>query len=513
MQRDRIQLIRDARDLEENHGLVASIQDRLCLYAFGRLSYHPLTGSDALNRKVSDLMWEWMQDVSEGPRTTLASYARLALRAMLRDGDIATDAPITSGPFRLRPYEADLIGGIIPYTRDDTDVSEVNGVIFRKSDGVPVAYVPYIRTLGDQYIRQEPIDANRVLMLLNPYRFFQYRGFSAYGPVINVARDLKEIEEACRIGVKVENFGAGFVMTPNGQFAGDPSAIFTDSSGTAPKSVETIEPGQIKYLPDGASVTMVKSERPSGNFQAYLDMLTRQLGLALKLPPGFLYSLAGMAGPAVRMDAQQAQRSIEALREHVREYLLDPVKNRFLLWCVSTGKIQDSEIAGYDLFAGKWGYPPALTIDVGREEQAAREAIKMGLRSEADYFDEAGLDYREQRAVMYAEAKERIAAAKRLSEEEKIPLARALDLLGLRSGQPSQDIPILTEDRTEGSLIERIGVGGAQGYIQLLVATARGEIPPEAARQSLVTLFGLDPESARRIISDNIAQAATNPEQ
>jgi capsid protein len=277
-------------------------------------------------------------------------------------------------------------------------------------------------------------------MLVSPYRFFQYRGFSAYGPVISVARDLKEIEEACRIGVKVENFGAGWVTTPNGQHMGDPSALLNEGTATGPRTSETIEPGQMKYLPTGATVNMVKSERPTGNFQAYLELLTRQLGLALNMPPGFLYSLAGMAGPAVRMDAQQAQRAVEFWREHIADYLLHPAKNRFLVWCLTHGKLTEAEIGNADLFAGKWGYPPALTIDAGREAQSAREDIKMGLRSEANYFDEAGEDYGEQKAIIYAEAKDRIARAKRLALEEGIPLARAMDALGIRNGQQTPDM-------------------------------------------------------------------------
>jgi capsid protein len=502
MQRDRIQLMRDARDLEENHGLIASIQNRLGLYAFGRLTYHALTGNDDLNRKVNDLVWEWMQDVCDGPRTTLAEYGRLALRSMLRDGDMITDAPISDGPFKLRAYESDLIGGVIPMAIEGEEESEVNGVIYRNSDGMPLSYVPYRRTLGNHYVRQEPVPASRMLVLMAPYRFFQYRGFSAYGPVINVARDLKEIEEACRIGVKVENFGAGWVTTPNGQHVGDPTALLSESAETGPRTSETIEPGQMKYLPSGSTVNMVKSERPTGNFQTYLELLTRQLGLCLQMPPGFLYSLAGMGGPAVRMDAQQAQRAIDFWRDLVANYLLNPAKNRFLLWCVSKGKIQPEEFEGFDLFAGRWGYSSALTIDAGREENAAREAIKMGLLSEADYFDEAGKDYREEKAIIAAEAREKLETAKALAKETGVSVSRAMDLLGIRTGQQTPEIVVSDNEAQGQPLGAKIGVGGVQGYIQLLTAAGSGAMPTAMARESLVELFGISPDRASTIIPD-----------
>src|SRR5690606_28176239 len=50
--RDRIEIIRQARDLRDNFGLFSSILRKLSVYALGRVRYRARTGDKALNATV-----------------------------------------------------------------------------------------------------------------------------------------------------------------------------------------------------------------------------------------------------------------------------------------------------------------------------------------------------------------------------------------------------------------------------------------------------------------------------
>ena len=78
-----------------------------------------------------------------------------------------------------------------------------------------------------------------MLFLSDCRRYDQYRGITPFAPVINEARDLKEVLAACLIGTKFENYHAAIGYTPTGQPLSDPTALITstetDANGVALK--------------------------------------------------------------------------------------------------------------------------------------------------------------------------------------------------------------------------------------------------------------------------------------
>jgi hypothetical protein len=270
--------------------------------------------------------------------------------------------------------------------------------------------------------------------IIDPERYDRYRGISAFAPVLNDMRDLKEVMAACLIGVKFSEYHAG-IMTGGSGIPNDPSSYFSPSSekfsSGEPMTETKLTPGTIQHIPGDYKLDFMKSERPSGQFQSYLELLIRTISSALCLPYGFVYSLSGLGGPAARMDAAQAQRVIEHWQAVIKERFLRPVASRWILDGVANGEIQVS--AGTRLTDGVWQFAPRLTIDVGRESAAGIDEIRAGLRTRADWWDEEGKDSDQEMEIIRDEALKIINDAKALSESTGLPIERCLDILDMRA--------------------------------------------------------------------------------
>jgi hypothetical protein len=188
---------------------------------------------------------------------------------------------------------------------------------------------------------------------------------------------------------------------------------------------QEMKPGMIQWAPTGSKVDFVKSDRPSGTFQTYIDMLVRLICTARNLPYGFVYQMLG-AGPAVRAELQQAHRVIQGRQTNMRERIMDPVKNTYLMEGIANGEIP--YIPNWQ--RGGWQFPPWVTIDSGRDSNAMVREIAAGVRSRASVFAENGEDANDEDIVIEAETRSRLQKAKAIAEEFKVDFNIVLTMLG-----------------------------------------------------------------------------------
>jgi len=409
---DRLQLIRNVRDLEQNFGLFQSIIDKLALYAFGKLRYQARTGNEVIDQQYEDYLANWFDTCDITGRHDFQQLVCIAFKSQLRDGDIGEKWHWGEDGLKLQGIEGDRIGGNVLVS---TAENKFQGITVDLLTGKPITYDVYRRTKANAYVDCQPVPAADMMLVFDPRRIDQYRGITPFAPIVNEARDLKEVLEACLQGTKFENYHAAIGYTPSGQPLSDPSALITstetDANGVAIKE-QQLKYGMIQWAPSDAEFEFMKSDRPSGTFQTYVDMLIRLQGIALNLPYSFIYSMLG-TGPAVRADLQQAHRTIEWHQANITKRLLNPAKNTALLKGIADGVIPYTPKWN----KGKWQFAPAVSIDAGRDSAARVAERNAGLRSKDSIFAEDGEDAQEQEAIIREEVKRTLKTAKQLAEE------------------------------------------------------------------------------------------------
>lgn len=449
---DRLALMRQVRDLEQNFGLFQGIIDKLCMYSFGRVQYQARTGDkDRDDEYEQYLTEECFKKCDISNRFNFRGMIALAYMARLRDGDFGLKWQRNGmGDLKLNGIEGDRIGGI-----NMTSVAEnyFQGINVDPETGIPISYAVYYRTKADAYVNPVQVPAQDMMLVCCPRRYNQYRGVTPFAPIIHEARDLKELMEALRIGTKFENYHSAIQYTASGLPLEDPATFFTSSNGInnqttsngQPITEQDIKFGKVQVAPLGSKVEFLKSDRPSGTVQTYMENLIRLMGVALNMPYGFLYNLSGLAGPGVRMDSGQAQRVIQLVQEDMKDQAMEQIKNTYLMEGFARGKIRYTP----DWKSGMWQFPPWPTIDGGRDSAAGINEWRAGLGSKSIWFAEQGLDAEEEEETIDEEVGRTMDRAQALAQKYSVPIELALDMLEGRKQNGFYMAKAKVEDKTD----------------------------------------------------------------
>ena len=455
---DRIQLIREARWLEENSAVIKSILRKYRTFAVGRLQYIARTKNEAVNKQINDYVNRWMRHADLCKKHHFRTLAGLGVTSMKRDGDvgfIVTEVEPTEMeqalkicPIRLQAIEADRIGSAIGYAGPATGKpfrklakgeQDFSGVVV-DSLGRPKRYRVYNRaTTGSTMVPALEVAAENFIHLYDPTRLDGYRGFSAFDAAINDIKDAQEILACEKISVKYLSSVSGVVKNAAGEPEGD--VVLDDSHddyNANAASLKAVRPGEIKYLQEGQDFSALNFDRPTPTFNGFLETLMRWTGLTVNLPFGFIYSWAGQ-GTAVRMEAAQAAREFEQTQLILEERFLDPIIQRVIARGIQLGHI--NPVPDFD--SGEWRYPARVTADVGRESKALIEENMSGLISKTQIAAERGEDRGLVRSFLLAEQLEIVEDAKRIVEASggEIDLATAIFMLEKRQPNAPQRPP------------------------------------------------------------------------
>lgn len=518
---DRLGLIRQVRDLEQNFGLFQGIIDKLSLYAFGEMRYQARTGDEAINQQIESWVAECMDHADLSRRHHFSELVPIAFKSELRDGDFLNAFRRDGNYLKLQGIESDRCGGNV-----DSHTGAENwfqGIHVDLDTGAPLAYDVYRRTKANTYCDPVAIPASDIVHLFDPRRIDQYRGITPFAPICNEARDLKEVLQACLIGTKFENMHGAIGYTPSGQPLSQPSELIESTETTANGGTvyeQELKPGMVQWAPSTSEISFIKSDRPSGTFQTYIDLLVRLEAIALNLPFSFIYSLLGLTGPAVRADLQTAHRTIRWHQRNVTRRLCQPVIEMWIIDGIAKGKISYTP----NWKKGKFFYAPAVSIDAGRDSSAKVAERNAGLRSEDSIFAEDGEDASEQKEIIARETRETIDMAQSIADETGVDLPIVLTMLGGRTpngflfttpGADGQSASELIEAKLESDAASAENVGGVPSPrssemsdarkltdIRALITTARARPRQLAA--------ALDQRRAAPAPSPNAAAIARN---
>jgi len=432
--RERLSLIRAARDLADNFPPVRSLLLKFATYVSGRIAYQARTGDHEVDTKIEKYWQKWCNECDFLGRHNFTTLLQLAVTAILRDGDCGFIIVRDGEDLKLQSVEADRIGS--PYDRTDTD--KYIGGINVDDYGRPVSYTIFTRTINNQYISPVDIVAKEFIHLFDAARLDEYRGRSAFATALNATRDLQEAIKAEVQAIKYASYQSGVITTESGAAdAGDYFARGNSNDQGQVARLQSLDPGTVNYLTAGEKMEMFKSDRPTGAFGEFIRLIQAHICMSVGLPYGFAFD-ADKSGPMARMEAAMAERTFLRWRGLLEGKFLDRIKNIILLDAAARGLIPDSEF----LLDGRWCWPAKVSIDYGREANADINLWKAGLKTAGQIYSDMGEDYEE---ALRARAKES-AMIVSLANEMDIPAEYISDsIIPIQAAAPIA-APIVQEE-------------------------------------------------------------------
>lgn len=494
-QRERINAIWAAREMEEVFCIVAGILDRCAMYTVGNLEYQANTGDEKADSEYEEYFHAWCGDCDYTGRHRLRTLAELGLRSTIRDGEhgwVEHFDPKTMD-YRLQAIESDRIGDPSRYVQDEKDI---NGI--RIDDrGKVVAYDIYKRSLTNQYTKEGSVTPDRFIHLFKPTRSDQYHGVSVLKPVIPHAQDLYELLGFEKIAAKFAASWSAFIRLKDPTAANGLDWDKKGSTGGNGMATFAAQAGSVVRVTDGEAVDFAPgTQRPSGAFMALVDAIIREIAIGMNLPYGFVYNMASFGGVTARLEVQQAQRTFRRWQEILVNTMLERVKKRALLIGIAKKEIRATK----NWNKGSWQFGPTITGDVGHQVQADAMMVQYGVKTRSKWAAELGHDF----ADLANEASAEIQVLKKIAKRDGVPL----ELLVQSLGNPTELLAAMAKAKAGVSdgppplpgLFGEIGDKGAKQVLDLLASVGKGEIDRDSARQALVNVYGVDYAVAQSIV-------------
>ena len=440
---DRVELMKRARDLADNVGLVRSLLMKFATHVAGSITYQARCTNPLVNTEVEAYWNEWWDRCDISTRHTGGMLMQVAVMSMLRDGDfLFVLVRDSEGNLKIQGIEADRLGD--PF-KVYTSLELIGGIHIDRNTGAPTAYDIYNRSIGDFYTYQTTISASQCFHLFDPLRIDQYRGVSAFHTAINDATDIYDIINYEKMAAKVASSQSGIVKRNNNN-AADLSTLTNDEdlSGNTIK-LETIESGKISYLEPGEDIIFPNGpSRPSGAFAEFHKILLRNICLGLGIPYSFAVDPAAMSGPTARLEMQQAGRTFRRYQTLLNDKILRPIKNIVIADAVARGLIKENE--GARTTRGIFNFGANVSIDLGRESASAIAEFKSGLRTAHDIYAERGGDAESAMRIRAQEAK----LIQDLAKEYGVPPETISDVVPQSKPEPQMPMPLPAPTQDEG---------------------------------------------------------------
>ena len=495
LSRDRVNLMREARDMERNFGLIAGILDRIATYVTHRLQYQARTGDPDINTQYEAYFHDWCGVADVTGRHRFRTLLELALRGMIRDGDFGFNLVKSGGSLRLQSIEADRLGSA-KETGRSADANYLNGVLINDL-GQPTHYRIFKRHPKlDRYTFEADLPAEQFIHLFRPTRVDQYRGVSALASALPHARDLYELYGLAKQRAKFASMWSGFIRSrdPVGGGAGQWDTN-TDGAATKPNNL-TAAAGKVARLREDEDIVFPPAmSEPSGAFMALAETLIREIAAGVDLPYGFVYDMSALGGVSSRIVTRQAQRKIE----HWQTLLEDQVCNRVRDQVLANG-IARGDIPAHKAWrTGVWGWGAHITADVGHETSARISELQYGLNTMTSALAERGEDFEE---VMQARARE-VTRLQTIAAEQNVPIELILDSKPNATALlAAMNTPAEKEAKPLPGLIGKYGERGVKPLLDVLEQVGSGVIDRESGIQTLVDLYGLTLEQAQKIVPE-----------
>ncbi len=361
-------------------------------------------------QKAAELAWKrWVPHADAGERMDFYEIEQLVDRQILENGE-AIIVP-TMLKDKSRPYSLAL--QVIEADRLDTPPGKRGDKSIRAGvklgdNGEPVSY--YIRRThpgdyqGDyrfskdaefvEIPRKGKSGRQNVFHLYPVTRSGQTRGVPFFAPVINYFKDLGEYAEAELVAARIAACFSVFI-TSEGSMDLNTGSQGRNFNG---QYVESLEPGMIKHLLPGESITSFNPQRPSATFEPFVERMLRAISSSLGLPYELVakdFSKTNYS--SARAALLEARRYFKVRQEWFARKLCQPV------WeMVQEEAYLKGELGRVNFYANRtfwanasWIAPGWEWVDPLKEAKAAEVGLKNGIVTHSDLFSTRGQDWEE----------------------------------------------------------------------------------------------------------------------
>ena len=409
----------------------------------------PLTaqyvGEDkAWGNKAEEWLWQWRKIANvKGNAYDAWSSSRIRLIARKVDGDIATVFFRTANGYpkiqlirahRIKTARADRDGKLEsgPYAG-----YRINHGVILDSYGTPMAYlIPGATEEDDVYV-----PARACALSYRPELADQDRGIPEIAGSITSFEDLKRLRE---YEMRAQQIMSSFALVEKNETGtADMASAAISSPSTTPSGptasgliTETFEQGMVRYFRSGtgAGLEAFRGDRPSADAQAFEDKIVTAAFYGIEWDPHFALAIKEPGGAWARTIIQKVRRCIL-----INQYLEAKVQLREDTFGIANAiklgllpEPKDGRIIDW-----KYQAPAGITADSGNEENAKREAYKLGLTTLLEITGERGQYWEEVREQRSKEVNDLLARATKVqSAYPSLSLQEAIALIEQRSPNP-----------------------------------------------------------------------------
>jgi len=400
VQRDRLQLLREATDLENNFAPAKTLNRKYAMYVAPQ-GYHAQTGDPQLDTDVEHYLNHlWFPNADVAGRADFFRLMEFGVIGMNRGGDYGW-AYMRPGyeegmsiddaaqlPFAIQPVESDRIGGVYQNVVSEDYVS---GVIVGQ-DGAKVGYRVFRRGMSaGQYMDPVDVPASQFVHYLDPMLVDMYRGVSKLDAACSQLRDLYEMIDltkgksklAAALTVFTNSIGA---TSGSGAMDGYSSQLFDNQQSGMQQDILY---GQINHLTAGQDIKFPSNESPGTSDQYLMNLLLKLVAMSYNLPFSFALDATALGGVSSRLESEQAKAEFErgqkVLAPHAHR-----IKNAALIDAIGKGLFPAS--VADKIGSGRWSYRPHPQPDIGKEANAAMNLYQNGLLNPMQYWTDDAQD-------------------------------------------------------------------------------------------------------------------------
>lgn len=358
-------------------------------------------------QKKAERVWKkWLPFADAGKRMDFYEIQQLVDRQILENGE-ALIVPIMLKD-KNRPYalalqviESDRLN-TPPDKRGDKSVRA--GVKIGEN-GEPLAYYIQKTHPGDyrfnksfdrEFIEipaRNKLGRPNVFHLYTVQRSGQTRGMPFFAPVMNYFKDLAEYAEAELVAARISACFSLFITSEGSM---DLNAAFPRNPQG--QHLESLEPGMIRHLLPGESITSFNPQRPSATFEPFVERMLRAISAALGLPYELVakdFSKTNYS--SARAALLEARRYFKVRQEWIARKLCQPVWEMVLEEAYLRGEL--GAIPFYEKRKewtnASWITPGWEWVDPLKEAKAAEVGLKNGIVTHSDLFSGQGKDWEE----------------------------------------------------------------------------------------------------------------------
>jgi len=408
-----------SRDLNRNDAHASGITSTMTVNVVGsgirpqsRVDKEQLGIEDAAAgkfQKDAERVWKlWTPFADAGRRMDFYEIQQLVDRQILENGEALIVPMMIDDP--SRPYRTAL--QVIESDRLDTppekrgDKSIRSGVRIGER-GEAVSYfirkthpgdVLYSKRTEKDFVEVPAFNEygrRNVFHLYYVLRSGQTRGVPFFAPVLSYFKDLGEYAEAELVAARI---AACFSLFITSEASMDVSAGGAFERNAAGQFVESLEPGMIKHLMPGESITSFNPQRPGSSFEPFVDRILKAISAALGLPYELVakdFSKTNYS--SARAALLEARRYFRMRQEWLAQKFCQPVWDMVLEEAYLKREIKaDTFYENRQRWtSASWIAPGWEWVDPLKEAQAAEVGLRNGIVTYSDLYAQDGKDWEE----------------------------------------------------------------------------------------------------------------------